>query len=155
VLSAKVVACAAGVFVLALAIEAVFASTLWLVSAAQGGTTGADATFAWEVGRLMLRVSAVAVFGGVLGLAIAMIARNTGAAIGIAFAYLAIGESIMRALKPAWQPWLIGDNANVVVLGRDLSSVGRSPSESALVLLLYATVFFVAAAGAFRTRDVN
>lgn len=76
----------------------------------------------------MLRISAVAAFGAVLGLTLATIARNTGAAIGVAFAYLAIGESIVRALKPAWQPWLIGDNANVVVLGADqgFPPIGRS-----------------------------
>lgn len=157
VLTAKVAACAAGVFVVALALEVAFASAMWLVAASRGGTEGANGSFLRDLALLMLRISGVTAFGAVLGLSLATIARNTGAAIGFAFAYLAIGESIIRALKPAWQPWLIGDNANIVVLGGDQSfpPIGRSVGGSAFVLVLYAAVLFVAASGSFRARDVN
>lgn len=157
VLVAKTLACAIGVFVVAAAIEAILATTLTFVAAARGTTAGTDAGFVRSVVALGLRVSAVSAFGGVLGLALAMIARNTGAAIGIGFAYLAVVESLVRALRPGWQPWLIGDNANVLVLGRDdgFPPIGRSVWGAAFVLGGYAAAFLISAGATFRARDVG
>jgi hypothetical protein len=129
VLIAKVGACAFGVFVLVVALDAVFALVMTLVAATRGVTEGLhEGPLLREVVGLLLRIGAASAIGALLGLAIAMVAHNTGAAIDIGFAYLTVAEGIMRGLRPAWAPWLIGDNANVLVLGRDagIPPIGRS-----------------------------
>lgn len=157
VLVAKAVACAAGVIVLVVALEAVFALILALVASARGSTAGVDADLIRSATWLAIRISTVSAVGGLLGLALAMVAHNTGAAIGIGFAYLAVVESIVRGLRPGWAPWLLGDNAGVFIVGRDASfpPIGRSTWEAALVLGLYVGGFLVVAAGSFRARDVG
>ena len=157
VLVAKAVACAAGIVALVVALEAVFGLTLALVATARGSTVGVDADLIRSASWLALRISAVSAVGGLLGLALAMVARNTAAAIGIGFAYLAVVESIVRGLRPGWAPWLIGDNAGVFIVGRDAAfpPIGRSTWGAALVLVLYAASLLVVAAGSFRARDVG
>ena len=158
VLIAKAVACALGAFTAAVALDAVFGLVLALVAATRGVTDGLDmGLLVRSVSGLVLRIAAVSAIGALLGLAIAMVAHNTGAAIGIGFAYLAVAEGIMRGLKPGWAPWLIGDNANVLVLGRDAGfpPIGRSVWEAALVLAIYVVGFLTIAAASFRVRDVG
>ncbi|MGH2635939.1 MAG: ABC transporter permease [Actinomycetota bacterium] len=157
VLVAKALACAVGVAVVVVVLQAVFGSILALVASTRGSTAGVDDEFLRSVVWLALRISAVSAIGALLGLAIAMVARNTGASIGIGFAYLAVVEGIMRGLRPGWAPWLIGDNANVLVLGRDATfpPIGRSAAEAALVLALYVLGFIAVAAVSFRARDVG
>jgi hypothetical protein len=75
----------------------------------------------------------LAVFAGLLGFGLTNLLRNTGAATGVAFVYLAIVENAVRALRPAWQPWLLTNNAAALVLpdGLTLSwSAGGGDPES-------------------------
>ncbi|WP_138734576.1 hypothetical protein [Modestobacter excelsi] len=58
----------------------------------------------------------LSVFAGLLGFGLTDLLRNTGAATGVAFVYVAIVENAVRALRPAWQPWLLTDNAAALVL---------------------------------------
>ena len=158
VLIAKAVALAVGMFVVVVALDAVFGLVLGLVAVTRGSTAAPDMElFLRAVSGLVFRIAAVSAIGGLLGLAIAMVAHNTGAAIGIGFVYLTVVEGIMRGLKPGWARWLIGDNANVLVLGRDAGfpPIGRSVWESALVLGLYVASFLVVATASFRARDVG
>jgi hypothetical protein len=53
----------------------------------------------------------VTLVAGLLGFGLAHAVRHTAAALGIGFAYFAILESLIRAFRPAWQPWLLTDNA--------------------------------------------
>ena len=46
-----------------------------------------------------------------LGFGLTNLIRNTGAALGVGFVYFAIVETAVRALRPAWQPWLLSTNA--------------------------------------------
>jgi len=157
VLIAKSIACAVGLVVMVAVLDAVFALVLTLVAQTRGTTAGLADGFLGDVVALILRIAGVSAVGGLLGLAIAMVARNTGAAIGIGFVYLAVVESLMRGLRPGWAPWLLGDNANAFVLGGDPSSLmtGRSVGEAALVLGLYVAGLLVVAAASFRARDVG
>lgn len=63
------------------------------------------------------------VFAGLLGFGLTNLLRNTGAATGVAFVYVVIAETAVRALRPAWQPWLLTNNAAALVLpdGLELS----------------------------------
>jgi ABC-2 type transport system permease protein len=153
VLLAKALALAVGVAVVTLAADLILEALLWLVATTRGSTIGAGASFARAMLLLDLRVMAVAVVASLLGFAIAMVARNTAAAIGIAFAYLTVIEGLMRALRPGWTPYLLGDNTNVFVLGQPIA--GRSFAGSAVVLAAYGGVLLAVAAATFRARDIG
>ncbi len=60
-------------------------------------------------GVLLTVIAALLAFG------LTNLVRNTGAALGIAFVYLVIGENLIRGLRPQWQPWLLTDNALALV----------------------------------------
>ncbi|MCZ2836641.1 ABC transporter permease subunit [Modestobacter sp. VKM Ac-2985] len=53
---------------------------------------------------------------GLLGFGLTNLVRNTGAALGVGFVYFAVLETAVRAVRPAWQPWLLTDNAAALVL---------------------------------------
>ncbi|HEX9122142.1 MAG TPA: hypothetical protein VF984_02100, partial [Actinomycetota bacterium] len=125
ILAAKAIACAVGLFLLALAIQALFALVLWVVAATRGTTVGANAAWVRGVAGVTLRVGVASALFGLLGLSVAMVGKNTGAAIGVAFAYLAVIEGLIRGLRPGWRPWLLGDNAGLFVVGH--ASAGSPP----------------------------
>jgi hypothetical protein len=50
-----------------------------------------------------------------LGFGLTNLIRNTGAALGVGFVYFAIAETAVRALQPAWEPWLLSTNAAALV----------------------------------------
>jgi hypothetical protein len=58
-------------------------------------------------GRSVLLVVLVAL----IGFGLANLTRNTGAALGIGFVYFSILETALRVLRPAWEPWLLSNNA--------------------------------------------
>ena len=58
----------------------------------------------------------LAVLAGLLGFGLTNLLRNTGAATGVAFVYVAIVETAVRALRPVWQPWLLTNNAAALVV---------------------------------------
>jgi hypothetical protein len=81
----------------------------------RGTTDGIDPDWLRSLSGVGLRVAAVSVVGATMGASIATIGRNTAAALGIAFGYLAIVENAIRGLRPNWTPWLLGDNIIVVI----------------------------------------
>jgi ABC-type transport system involved in multi-copper enzyme maturation permease subunit len=46
-----------------------------------------------------------------IGFGLTNLIRNTGAALGIGFVYFAVIETAIRILRPAWEPWLLSNNA--------------------------------------------
>jgi hypothetical protein len=56
-------------------------------------------------GVLLTVIAALLAFG------LTNLVRNTGAALGIAFVYLVIVENAVRVMRPAWEPWLLSNNA--------------------------------------------
>jgi hypothetical protein len=56
-------------------------------------------------GVLLTVIAALLAFG------LTNLVRNTGAALGIAFVYLIILENAVRVMRPAWEPWLLSNNA--------------------------------------------
>ncbi|MGY1845368.1 hypothetical protein [Modestobacter sp. SYSU DS0875] len=62
-------------------------------------------------------------FAGLLGFGLTNLVRNTGAALGTAFIYVLVVETAVRALRPAWQPWLLTNNVTALALPDGLSLV--------------------------------
>ena len=97
-------------------------------------------------------------FGASLGVTLAMIGRNTAAALGVAFGYLAIVESLLRGFIPKISTALLSTNLVVFVDGK----AGRSETgsliavgSSSVMMTIYAAVLLAIALALFRTRDVT
>lgn len=128
------------------------AGVLYPVAAARGTVSGLDADWWVRFLGTVARVSSLAGLASLLGASIAFIGRNTAAALGAAFAYLAVVEGLVRAFRPAWVGWLIGDNAGQYVSGEILLS--HSQLASALLLVVYATALLLLAALIFKRREI-
>lgn len=98
----------------------VVAQLLWLAAgeiiAHTRGTTGTPAGFWSDLLGLQGRVLLLVVLAALGGFAIANLVRNTGASLGVGFVYFAVVETAVRAARPAWQQWLVTDNAAALVL---------------------------------------
>lgn len=155
---AKVMACALVVGATSLALQAFLALVL-LPAGLDGSMTGTDAEWLREASGIWLRVGMGAAIFGVLAFAVAEIGRSTGAALGAGFAYFAVAENFIRAWKPEWMPWLLGDNIVVLITGRGedaaVELAGRSTVEAGVILLFYAGVAFGVATALFQRRDVT
>jgi hypothetical protein len=106
----------------------------------------------------VLRIGLASAFGASLGVTLAMIGRNTAAALGVAFGYLAIVESLLRGFIPKISTALLSTNLVVFVDGR----AGRSETGSviavgtaSITVMVYVTVLLLVALVLFRTRDVT
>ena len=152
---AKTIAAAVGVFVLVLLLELAFTGMLWLVAATRGTTAGFDGAVVSSILELDLRVALLAAIGSVLGLSLATVTRNTGAALGIAFVYLAIVEGILRGWHQGWRAWLLGDSSSIFLLAQHDTEVSRTLWSAGAVLLVWCVAFATVAMTSFRVRDVN
>ncbi|MEX2275043.1 MAG: hypothetical protein WEA10_05720 [Actinomycetota bacterium] len=158
VLVAKVIALAIGVFVLAVVLEAVLVAFLAAAAAINGVTDGVDGTWLSDIGETLIRAGAVCSIGALIAMSIAMVSRTTAAALGIAFAWLAVAEGLIRGLKPSLQPWLIGENIAIFLIGFNdgvIPGSGRTATTAGLQLLLYAAIGVVIAGAWFSRRDVT
>ena len=107
-----------------------------------------------------------------LGFGLANLIRNTAAAMGIGFVYLAVLESVLRSISPALQPYLFTTglaawttHGGVTVDGKLVYNQAQgfvmpeqihvSNLQGAVTLLLYAGVVLIASIAAFRTRDIS
>ena len=153
---AKLAAAAAVLFLLAMALQAMLGLVLAAAAAFRGTTEGADAEWLRSVSGVAVRVAGLTAMAGAMGFAIATIGRNTAAALGVGFAYLAVVEGLVRGLRPQWSRWLIGDNAGVFLAGEaGFPPVSRSPLGAGGVIAVYTAVLLVAALVSFRERDVT
>ena len=156
VIVAKVLACAVSVFVLAMALQAVLGGILSLDAVFRGTTEGVDASWWRETGGVALRAATLTSVASVVGFAVASIGRNTAAALGAGFAYIAVVENLVRGLRPGWQRWLFTDNAAVFITGDNVSFTFQRTMLQALALLaVYAAALFTVSVVMFRSRDVN
>jgi hypothetical protein len=152
---AAVVAAACAVLVVAL--FAVFAAVFWLATGLRGVT---DTPPEWgaETIETIARVAALAACASVIGGAIAMIGRNTAAALGAVFVYLAVLEGIVRGLRPAIGRFLLSDSIAAVVIGSEMRLGDGSVvtlARAAVVVAAYTLGLWAIATVAFRARDVQ
>ncbi|MFN2389820.1 MAG: hypothetical protein ABR575_09490, partial [Actinomycetota bacterium] len=156
VLTSKVVA--GVVFVIAGTVVAQALMGFALVPAAilRGTTEGAGSVWLWDTVLVGLRGAGVAGVAAAIGFAVASVARNTAAAIVVGFLYLSVIEGLIRGFRPRWQPWLLGDNAALFVVGeREFADLHHSAGVAGLILLAYALGAVAIALGVFRARDVT
>lgn len=156
VIVAKVLVCAISVFALGIALQAILGAILGLDAAFRGTTEGVDASWLRETGGVAVRAATLASVASVVGFAVASIGRNTAAALGAGFAYLAVIENLVRGLRPGWQRWLFTDNAAVFVTGGNAGfSFQRTTLQALVLLAAYAAALFSVSVMMFRSRDVN
>lgn len=158
VIAAKVVACALVVAGISLALQAFLALVL-LPAGLDGTMEGTDSEWFREAVGIWLRAGAGAAIFGALACAIAEVGRSTAAALGAGFAYFSIAEAFIRAWRPRWVPWLLGDNIVVFITGAGedaaVELAGHSTLEAGVILLVYAGIAFGGAMVLFRSRDVT
>jgi len=126
-----------------------------LVAATRGTTAGADGALLRSLVGIDARLASVAALGAVLGLSLTTVTRNTAAALGIAFVYLAIVEGLFRQFLPGWRAWLLGDNSTIFVLAQTDPEIGRTLWSAASVVVLWCAAGLCAATVSFRARDVG
>ena len=96
-----------------------------------------------------------------VGAAVAMIGRNTTAALGAVFVYLAVVESLVRGLRPATARFMLSDNIVSVVANErleirlDNQILAVTPARAVVVIAVYVVVLLSIAAVSLRARDVQ
>ncbi len=116
----RVVVTKLGVLLLAATGIGVVAQALWfgaaqLLARTRGTTTDLPGAFYGNVLQTELRAVLFGVIAAALGFALANLVRNTGAALGIAFAYLIVVENAVRGLWPSKQGWLLTTSASALL----------------------------------------
>jgi ABC-type transport system involved in multi-copper enzyme maturation permease subunit len=156
VMVAKLLACVAVVFLLVILFQVLLAGALTLVATLRGTTEGVGSVWVRRTVGIAIRVAALSAVGAAIGFAIASVARNTAAALGVGFGYTVIVENLIRGLRPQWQRWLIGDNAVVFITGHSAdASFERTVLQAGLFVATYAAAMLIIALALFRGRDVN
>ncbi len=157
VLVAKALAVALFAFFASVLLQALLGLALLPAGEFRGTMDGVGSAWLRDVTGVVLRGGVLAALAAVGGLAVASIARNTAFAIGVAFAWLAVIEPIIRGLRPRWEPWLLASNAARFIAGpvENVPLPARSTLMAGLVVAIYSGALLVAAIGAFRARDVT
>jgi ABC-type transport system involved in multi-copper enzyme maturation permease subunit len=160
---AKLIAAAIFTFVSAVFLQIVLGLTLLPSAVLNGSTAGADAGWLVSTAGSLGRGALIAALGAGIGLAIGSLARNTTAAVLIAFFYIFVLENVVRGLKPGWIRWMVGENAGVFILGHRLISsaadgeplISHTPLQGLLVVCGYVGILSAAAIALFLRRDVT
>jgi hypothetical protein len=121
-------------------------------AAFRGTTQGAGSAWLLDVAGVVGRVALFAGVASVMGAALATIGRNTTAAVGAVFVWLAVVENLIRGLRPGWLGFFFGENAGLM-LGVSDVQLNRSGLAGGFVVVLYAAALVAAASAAFK-RDV-
>ncbi len=157
VIAAKLIAGVGGSTLIVLCLQVLLLLVLLPVAATRGTVEGTNAAWFADTSFTVLRISLGAALTSAFGFSIAMIGRNTAAALGAVFAYFAIIENLLRGFRPQWQPWFVADNLIALVVDDPVRTpeLGHNAVEGGLLVAAYAAVLFVAAAALFRSRDVT
>jgi len=153
---------ALGTVALIAVLFALFAGLFFVATTLRGLTATPDG-WARELVGVAARVSALAGAASIIGGAIAMLGRNSAAALGGVFVYLSVLEGIVRGLRPAIGRFLLGDNIVSVLIGDDITIVDEAgttiatvtPSHAAVVVAIYTLGLLTVATASFRVRDVQ
>ncbi|HUW01764.1 MAG TPA: hypothetical protein VMW08_05395 [Acidimicrobiales bacterium] len=154
---ARVGACGACAFVIAVVLQVVFLALLSVAVITHGTTSGVDA--AWWGGLVLavLRISLLASIAAVVGASLATIGRNTAFGVMAVFAWMAVGENLVRGLRPSLEPHLFGENLSIVLTWAQLETVEftRSPTTALAAVLSYGLIIGAVALVSFERRDIT
>lgn len=153
---AKFAAVIALAWSIAMALQVLLVLAVVPAAVVHGSTEGVGGEWLRVLAGAVVRSGGVTAMAAVFGAAIAMVGRNTAAAFGAAFAYMVIGENLVRGWKPWLRPWLLAENSVVVLTAEPLNDpvVGRGVSAAMLTLLVYSVALVALAVASFRLRDV-
>jgi hypothetical protein len=156
VIVAKALVAVVAAFVLTVVAEALLGLAVWPAAAFRGSTEGIDAAWFRETAGVVLRGGGLAAMGAGIGFAVASLARNTAAALGVGFGYLVVFEMILASLRPGWSKWLLVPNIAVFMTGNPAEAGFEwSTVRAGLLLAGYTAALLVVAGGWFRARDVR
>lgn len=150
----------ATVFVLAtaigLALEVLFLSATLPAILVNGSTAGVNGAWWLELVTAAGRIAALTGAAAVIGASLATIGRGTTFAVAGAFAWLSVGENLVRGLKPSMQHLLLGENLATVLTWAPLDGVDVARSEvgALATVAIYVVVLVAAAAITFTRRDI-
>lgn len=166
-----------GVLLLATAVLGVLAQAAWLamagiLNAVHGSGNALPGGFWGDLVATQARGVLITVIGAAAGFGLANLVRNTAAALGIGFVYFAIAETAIRMLHPAWEPWLLSNNAAGLLSPKGLTvfiyddlatgAEGQQPREylitnlqGGLVLGLAAAVIVAVGVILFARRELH
>ena len=177
-MGAKLLALAGLVAVLALVAQLIWTLTAHLLISQRGVAVGPEsagpdfAHFWSDIALTQLRAGALALPALLLGFGLASLIRNTAAALGVAFVYIAVVESVLRGFTPGTQPYLFTVNVQAWI-NRGGTTVYGDPvfdpaqnlvlpqpthlsnTHGGIALLLYAGIVLGAALLTFRRRDIT
>lgn len=174
-MGAKMLSLTLVVVVLSAVAQVVWALTARLLLSQRGlpvSTLGPEASHFWsDIFGMQVRAGLLVVPVALIGFGLANLIKNTAAALGIAFVFIAVVESVMRAVTPAWQPYQFTTSAvawmqhgGVTVYGADVynqqygglmpKAIHISNASGGLTLLVYAVIVLVISLGLFKRRDV-
>lgn len=140
----------------ALAIQLILLLLLLPVAAARGSVSGLDGEFFRSLTGVMGRAALMVAFSSAIGFAIGATGRNTAAALGVGFVYIAVVEGFLTGMLPWFRPWSVVGNAIIWMSGETSREIdGRSVVGAGVLLVAYAAGVSAAATAIFRTRDVT
>lgn len=153
---AKLIACGAVATVVAVLLQTLFCAALLPAALGPGSTAGVDADWFVSLVGGALRIAALTGLAAMLMASIAMVGRNTAAALGVAFGYLMVVESLVGGWKPWATRFLLGPNGAVFVTGGSLETdeFTRSTLTAGLTLAGYVVLGGMVAVATFRRRDL-
>ena len=166
VLFAKVLAVLAACASVFLLFALLVAATTLPALTFRGTAVGLDAVWQEDLMSVVLRGMYLSAISGLFGFSLALLIRNTAAALGAAFGYLLILENLVRATG-ALSAWLVSNNAAIVLAGfspfRSLTNeeplskalTERSSFEAGMILGAYMLVAVLISGFLFHRRDVH
>jgi ABC-2 type transport system permease protein len=159
--AARLLVLAFGVFAITIAIVGFLSVALAAAAALRGSTILTEGWWV-DVVATGVRVASAAAIAALIGGAVAAVGRHTSAALGVVFVYTAVLEGLIRAFRPLWSPWLLGDNL-VSFLSWRTTDVQVStfeaytvmPGRAVFVILGYAAITLALGFTFVRIRDVQ
>ncbi len=153
---AKLAACGVVAAGIGIVLQVVFCAAFLPAALGPGTMDGVDATWWWSLAGAIGRVACLTGLAAMLMASVAMLGRNTAAALGAAFAYMMIFENLLRAWKPWTGRFLLGENSVMFLGGGQVEGApfSRSTSTALLSLAGYVALVAVAAVVSFWRRDL-
>lgn len=157
VLAAKAISVALFAFVFFVLAEILLFGILAPSAVFRGTTDGVNLGWLQGTAGMVLRGAGAAALTSAIAFSLASVARNTAAAVGGVFVYIAVLEPLIRNLRPRWQPWFLYDNLSTFISGQTpgFTPFGRTVTGAGVLLAVYTMGFVLLAMAAFRRRDVT